>query len=216
MKKIFLLILVVSTSFTAISQKAKVTSALSYIDQGILDRAKEDIDQALVNDKSMNWFNTYFTKGKLCQATFNSDNPKFQALYSDPLQEAYLSYEKAIVMDPKGIVKKKIITNLIYNSLAVDLYKAGSAKFEAKDYPSALRAFETQIKITESDKYVGVTDTGMYYNAGLAAVNAKKFDEAIKFFEKCTEMKYEGVRPYFNLQSCYLGLGDTVKAEKYK
>jgi len=190
-----------------------VTSALSYIDQGILDKAKDAIDQALVDPKSKDWFNTYFAKGKLCQATFNSDNPKFQAFYPDPLIEAYASYEKAIELDPKGTIKKKIITNMIYNSLAVDLYKQGSAKFEAKDYPNALKAFETQIKITESDKYAGAVDTGMYYNAGLAAVNSSKYTEAIKYFEKCAEMKYLAITPYYQIYESYLGLGDTVKAE---
>ena len=47
MKKFFLLIAAVSISFGAMAQKGKVTSALSYIDQGTLDKAKEAIDQAL-------------------------------------------------------------------------------------------------------------------------------------------------------------------------
>ncbi|TAL63862.1 MAG: tetratricopeptide repeat protein [Bacteroidetes bacterium] len=213
MKKIFLLIAAFSISFAAMSQKGKVTSALSYIDQGILDKAKEAIDAALVNESSMNWFNTYFAKGKLCQATFKSENPKFQAFYPDPLEEAYLSYEKAIELDLKGNIKKKIITGMIYNSLAADLYLQGSKRFEAKDYPAALKSFETQIKITESEKYAGVIDTGMYYNAGLAAVNSAKYNEAIKFFEKCAEMKYMGITPYYQIYESYLGLGDTIKAE---
>jgi tetratricopeptide (TPR) repeat protein len=213
MKKLFLLIAAISISFTVMSQKGKVTSALGYIDQGLLDKAKEAIDQALVNESSMNWFNTFFAKGKLCQATFKSDNPKFQAYYPDPLAEAYASYEKAMELDPKGTVKKKIITQMVYNSLAVDLYAQGSARFEAKDFKGALNSFETQIKITESDKYAGVIDTGMYYNAGLAAINSGNHNVAIKYFEKCAEMKYLGITPYYQMYECYLGLGDTLKAE---
>ncbi len=75
--------------------------------RGILDKAKEAIDQALVDEKSMNWFNTYFAKGKLCQAAFKSENPKFKAFYADPLAEAYVAYEKAMELDPKGSIKKK-------------------------------------------------------------------------------------------------------------
>lgn len=213
MKKFFLLIAAVSISFGAMSQKGKVTSALSYIDQGILDKAKEAIDQALVNESTMNWPNTYFAKGKLCQAVFESDNAKFKSFYPDPLAEAYAAYEKAIELDPKGTFKKKIITGMVYNSLAVSLYAQGSAKFDAKDYEGALKSFETQIKITESDKYAGAVDTGMYYNAGLAAVNSSKYDEAIKYFEKCAEMKYLGITPYFQISQAYLSLGDTAKAE---
>jgi outer membrane protein assembly factor BamD (BamD/ComL family) len=37
----------------------------------------------------------------------------------------------------------------------------------------------------------------MYYNAGLAAVNSAKYNEAIKYFQKCAEMKYMGITPYF-------------------
>lgn len=51
MKKLFLLLAVISISFGALAQKGKVTSALSLIDQGTLDKAKEAIDQALVNER---------------------------------------------------------------------------------------------------------------------------------------------------------------------
>jgi tetratricopeptide (TPR) repeat protein len=95
-------------------------------------------------------------------------------------------------LDPKGTMRKKIISNMIYNSLAANLYSQGSIRFEANDYAGALKSFETQIIITESDKFAGAVDTGMYYNAGLAAINSSKYNEAIKYFEKCAEMKYLG------------------------
>jgi tetratricopeptide (TPR) repeat protein len=213
MKKFFLLFAVVCISFGAFAQKGKVTSALTYIDQGTLDKAKEALDEAMNNPKTSDWFNTYFAKGKLCQAVYQSDNPKFKEYCSDPLGEAYSSYEKAMELDTKGSTKKKIITNMIYNSLALDLYNQGSTLFGEKDYAGALKSFETQIAITESDKYVGATDTGMYYNAGLAASNSGKYDEAIKYFEKCAEMKYLGITPYFQMSQAYLEIGDTTKAE---
>jgi tetratricopeptide (TPR) repeat protein len=213
MKKFFLLIAAVSISLVAMSQKGKVTSALSYIDQGLLDKAKEAVDQALVNESSANWFNTYYAKGKLCQACFDSENPKFKEYYADPLAEAYTAYEKAMELDPKGSIKKKIITTTTYNSLAVNLYNQGSVRFQNKDYEGALKSFETQIKITEGPLYVGVIDTGMYYNAGLAAVNSAKYTEAIKYFEKCAEMQYLGITPYFQIYESYMGMKDTVKAE---
>ncbi len=213
MKKFFLLIAAVSISLVTMSQKGKVTSALGYIDQGTLDKAKDAIDQALLDDGTMNWPNTYFAKGKLCQATFKSDNPKFKAFYADPLGEAYAAYEKAMELDPKGGVKKKIITNMIYSDLAMDFFNQGSIQFEAKEFPAALKSFESQIVIAEGDKYIGAIDTGMYYNAGLAAINSGNNNAAIKYFEKCAEMKYLGITPYYQIYESYLGLGDTVKAE---
>jgi len=213
MKKFFLLVAVFSISLVAMSQKGKVTSAQSLIDQGILDKAKEALDQAMLDEKSKDWTNTYFVKGKLAQAVYKSDNPKFKAFYSDPLGEAYAAYEKSMELDPKGATKKRIITNMIYNSLALDLYSQGSTQFEEKDFAGAFKSFETQIKITESDKYAGAIDTGMYYNAGLAASNSGKYKEAISYFEKCATMGYQGITPYYQIYESYLGLGDTVKAE---
>jgi len=215
MKKFFLLIAAVSISLGAVAQKGKVTSALTYIDQGILDKAKESLDQAFTNEKSMNWFNTFFAKGKLGQAVFKADDPKYSGYFSDPLAEAYEAYEKAMELDTKGGTKKKIITNGIYNSLALDLYVQGGKRFETQDFDGALKSFDLQVKITESDKYVGGIDTGMYYNAGLAAINAKKFNEGMKYFEKCAELKYLGITPYYQIYECYMGLGDTTKAEAY-
>ncbi len=213
MKKFFLLIAALSISIVAMPQKGKVTSALGYIDQGNLDKAKEALDQALLDDGTMNWPNTHFAKGKLCQATFKSDNPKFKEFYTDPLGESYSAYEKAMELDPKGGIKKKIITNMIYTDLAMDFFNQGSLQFEAKDFAGALKSFESQIKIAEGDKYIGAIDTGMYYNAGLAAINSGANNEAIKYFEKCAEMKYLGITPYYQIYESYLGLGDTVKAE---
>ncbi|HAX92616.1 MAG TPA: hypothetical protein DCY25_01495 [Bacteroidales bacterium] len=213
MKKVFLLLAVISISAATFAQKGKVTSALTLIEQGSLDKAKEALDQAMTHPKSMNWFNTYFAKGKLAQAVFKSDNPTFKAYYTDPLGEAYTAYEKSMELDVKGGAKKKIITGMVYNSLALDLYSQGGQQFDAKDYAGALKSFETQIAITESDNYVGVIDTGMYYNAGLAAMNAKDHQKAIKYFEKCAEMQYQGINPYFQISQNYLEMGDTVKAE---
>ncbi len=213
MKKFFLLIAAVSISIVAMPQKGKVQSAMGYIDQGNLDKAKEAIDQALQNEATANWANTYFAKGKLAQACYKSDNPKFKAFYSDPLTEAYAAYEKALELDPKGNIKKKIITNQIYSELAMDFFNQGSSKFEEKDYPSALKSFETQIKIAEGDKYIAAVDTGMYYNAGLAAINSGAYTQAITYFQKCADMKYQGINPYYQIYESYLGLKDTVKAE---
>jgi len=215
MKKFFLLVAVICISIGALAQKGKVTSALSFIEQGNLDKAKEALDQAFANEKSKNWFNTYFAKGKLCQAIYEADNPKYNSYYADPLKEAYESYEKAMQLDPKGSTKKRIITNMIYNSLALNMYSQGSKLFEAKDYAGALKSFAAQIAITESDKYAGGIDTGMYYNAGLAALNSAQYNEAIKYFEKCGELKYLGITPYYQIYESYLGLGDTAKAEAY-
>lgn len=215
MKKFFLLVAVISISIASVAQKGKVTSALSYIDQGQLDKAKEALDQAAANEKTANWFNTFYAKGKLCQAVYKSTDSKFREICPDPLNEAYESYKKALSLDEKGALKKRMITGMVYNSLAADLYDQGSKQFEAQDFENALKSFETQIEITEGDIYAGVVDTGMYYNAGLAAFNSSKYESAIKYFQICAEMGYLDIRPHLQIYESMMGLKDTAKAEEY-
>jgi tetratricopeptide (TPR) repeat protein len=105
MKKFLVLIIAISISLGAMAQMGKVTSATSFMDQGLLDKAKEALDQAFLNEKSMNNPKTYAAKGRLCQEVFKSENPKFKALCANPLEEAYAAYEKAIELDHKEAVK---------------------------------------------------------------------------------------------------------------
>jgi tetratricopeptide (TPR) repeat protein len=213
MKKFFSLLLAISISLGAFSQMGKVTSAQSFIDQGLLDKAKEALDQALVNEKSKDNPKTYYTKGKLCQECFRSENPKFKALYTNPLDTAYAAYEKALKLDPKGNIEKQLKLNSIYLSLGNDYINQGVKSFEAKEYESALASFENNIKVASSPMYVGAIDTGIYFNAGLAAYNAKLYEKAIPHFQKCAELKYEGTTPWFLLYNSYINVKDNTNAE---
>jgi tetratricopeptide (TPR) repeat protein len=214
MKKIVLLLSAIIITIGVSAQKGKVTSALSFIDQGALDKAKEAIDQALVHEKTKDWTKTYFAVGRLAQASFESENPKFKSLYKNPLVEAYNAYEKAIALDPKGATKKTLQVNSTYLILGNMFINEGIQYFSDQKFPAALESFKFNIKIAESDVYIGAIDTGIIYNAGLAAFNAKKYEEAISLFETCTKTKYEKENPYQFIAQSYIELGDLDKAEK--
>ncbi len=213
MKKFLLLVLAIFVTLGASAQMGKVNSALNYIDQGLLDKAKEALDQALVHDKSKDNPKTYMALGKLCQESFRSENPKFKAFYKTPLEDAYNAYEKALSLDSKGNIKKQLSISNTYLLLGNDFINQGVQCFEDQDYEGALKAFEYNIKVAASEIYVGVVDTGIYFNAGLAAFNGKMYDKAVPYFQKCVEMKYETVTPYFLLYNCYSQLEDMDKAE---
>jgi tetratricopeptide (TPR) repeat protein len=210
MRKIFLFVVLVSISIGAMAQRGKVTSASTFIDQGDLARAKTDLEQALLDPKSANLPITFFTKGKLAQAAYEAGNKE---LYPDPLSEAYAAYEKAMELDEKGQMKRRIISGMVYDALAADLYEQGGTQFDEQDFQGALKSFETQIRIAESDMYVGAVDTGMYYNAGVAAINSGSYDAALKHFQTCADMKYMGITPYYQIYEANIAKGDTATAE---
>ena len=174
MKKLVLLISAIIISIGVSAQKGKVQSALSFIDQGSLDKAKEAIDQALVDEKTVEYAKTYFVVGKLAMASFESENPKFKTLYKNPLQEAYTAFEKAMALDPKGGTTKSLQVSSTYLLLGNMFINQAVAQFGEQKFDLALESFKNNIKISQSEVYVGVLDTGVIFNAGLAAYNAKK------------------------------------------
>jgi tetratricopeptide (TPR) repeat protein len=211
MRKIIFVLMAVALSVAASAQKGKVTSAESFITQGAFDKAKTAIEEAILNPKSAEWSRTYYVKGKLCQSAFESGNEKFMTIYPDILGEAYRNYEKALQMDPK--MKNLLIRENTYASLGNAFLNDAIAKFQAKDFTSALKSFEENVKIASSDVYVGVVDSLVIFNAGLAAYNAQMYPEAIAHFRTCTTSETEDTKPYIFISDCYLKMKDTVNAE---
>ena len=68
MKKITFLLLAVLISAAASAQKGKVNAAETMIRDGEFEKAKEAIETAIANPKTVGYAKTYYVKGKLCQA----------------------------------------------------------------------------------------------------------------------------------------------------
>lgn len=212
MKKITLLLLAVIISVAATAQKGKVNAAETFIREGAFDKAKEAIEAAIANPKTVGYAKTYYVKGQLAQATFDSGDPKYMEMYPDPLMEAYKNFEKAIELDPK--MKNKIIQDNAYGALGNSFLNDAINKFNEKDFKGAMKSFERNVMISESDMYVGMVDTLVIFNAGLAAYNAELYEEAIAYFRTCTETGTEDTKPYIFISDSYMKMQDTVKAEE--
>jgi tetratricopeptide (TPR) repeat protein len=212
MKKITLLLLAVIISVAATAQKGKVNAAENFIRDGAFDKAKEAIEIAIAHPKTVGYAKTYYVKGLLAQATFDSGDPKYMEMYPDPLMEAYKNYEKAIELDPK--MKNKIIQDNTYARLGNSFLNDAINKFNEKDFKGAMQSFERNVMVSESEMYVGLVDTLVIFNAGLAAYNAEMYEEAIAHFRTCTETGTEDTKPYIFISDSYMKLQDTVKAEE--
>ena len=211
MKKITLVLLAVIISAAATAQKGKITAAETFIKEGAFDKAKEAIEEAIVNPKSMGLAKTYYVKGKLCLAAFDSGDPKFMGLYPDILMEAYNNFEKAAQIDPK--LKNRFIQENLYALLGNSLLNDAIAKFNDKDFKGAMQSFERNVMVSASDMYVGLVDTLVIFNAGLAAYNAELYNEAIAHFRTCTISGTEDTKPYIFISDSYLKMKDTLSAE---
>jgi len=211
MKKITFLLLAVIISVAASAQKGKITAAETFIREGAFDKAKEAIEAAIADPKSSGLAKTYYVKGKLCQAAYDSGDPKFMVLYPDQLMEAYKNYQKAAQIDPK--MKNTIIKDNTMALLGNSLLNDAIAKFNAKDFVGAMKSFDDNVKVSADEMYVGVVDTLVIFNAGLAAYNAEMYPKAIEYFRTCIASGTEDTKPYIFISDSYLKMKDTLNAE---
>jgi len=211
MKKITFLLLAVLISAAASAQKGKVNAAETMIRDGEFEKAKEAIETAIANPKTVGYAKTYYVKGELCQAAFDSGDPKNMELYPDILMEAFNNYEKAAELDPK--MKNTLIRDNAYAKLGNSFLNDAINKFNEQDYEGAMLSFERNVKVAESDIYVGMVDTLVIFNAALAAYNAELYQKAIDYFRTCTISGTEDTKPYIFMSDSYLKMKDTTKAE---
>ena len=125
--------------------------------------------------------------------------------------EAFNNFMKAVELDPK--MKNIIIRDNSFALLGNSFLNDAITKFEEKDYEGAMKSFERNVKVAESDMYVGMVDTLVIFNAGLAAYNAELYKKAIEYFRTCTESGTEDTKPYIFMSDSYLKMKDTTNAE---
>lgn len=211
MKKISVLFALLLTMQMGMAQKAAVQSAINYLRYDDLDKAKTAIDGASTNEGSMGMSKTWYYKGCIYQAIYESTNEKFAALKPGAIDEACKAFEKTNELDAKDKeyiedVQKRIA------SLTVGVMNEGVELFKAKKYTESLKAFETGISYKK--KFLNVTDTLAISNAALAADRAGNSVLAISYYKQLSEMNFGGSKTYIILSSLYFDTKDTVNTLK--
>lgn len=220
MKKTILL-LALLFAFTGIfAQKGKVQTALNFKDTGKLDKAVEAIEEAVdpSNEKaesSIPWPRTWEVRGEIFQAVYQSKDENIKKLSDDPLGIALESYKKALELDDKARNAKSIKIKLTL--LTADFTNQAVDAFNSEDYEKALDSFEQILELEalpamKSEGEETAIDTVIIYNAGLAAYNAEKYDEAIKYYKESAKYKYNGARTHQLISSSYISKKDTLGA----
>jgi tetratricopeptide (TPR) repeat protein len=219
MKKLFFAVLLTFAGTALFAQKGKVTSALADKEAGKLDKAWATIQETVnpanpKSEKTLNWTGAWQARGEIIEAIILTKDENFKKLVPNPVEEAYKSYMKAIELDEKGGnpgLKIKLLTfsNTLINA-AVEAY-------QSNDYAKAADYFEKKLSLDKSPvfKAEAAIDTAIMYNAGLASMNAKQYDKAIKYFTDCTKYGYNGGSSFAQIISAYQQLGtkeDTIKA----
>lgn len=214
---LFALLFSVSAAF---AQKGKVTSAQSFKDAQKLDKAVEAIEETIdpsgdKSDKTADWPKTWEVRGEIYQALYQTKDENFKKLSNNPLKVALESYQKALELDDKKRNENavKIKLTLLVSDFTDQAVKA----FNVNNYNLALESFKKILEIQDmplmkEEDTPQVVDTVIIFNAGLAAYNAEKYDEAIKFYEQAAEHDYNGARTYELIAASYKMKQDTASA----
>ncbi len=209
MKKIILLLFVV-TSFTMLSaQNTKVQSAYSYLRSGRLDKAMENIEPAITHEKTMNDPKTWNYRGTIFIQIAASTDPKYKSLSTNAEQIAYDSYQKSIELDKDKEFEQKNMIGLF--ACAEQFYNKGVEYFNLKDYTNGLVAFEKTIKINNT---FGKKDTLATFNAALCAELSENKVKAKEHYISLVKSNFNQPSIYSSLSNIYRDDNDTIKAIK--
>lgn len=152
------------------AQNDKVTNAFFFNKDGELDKAKEEIDQASVHEKTKDKAKTWYFKGMIYENILNTKNPKFANLVSDAGKQTYEAYAKAMSLSQKGDEFYDNSQQRI-NGLWGSFLNEGVKKYEAKDFQGSISSYELAQQIKPADT--------------TAFIYALYSAEAMKDFPKC-------------------------------
>lgn len=215
MKTILVAVILIMANGYLFAQKSKVSTALGYKESGKLDKAWEVIKETInpanpKSEKTINWSETWEARGEILEAIYKSKDESYKKLVENPLEEAYRSFYKAIELDPKGgspTLKMKLL-----NSFIPTLSNAAVEAFQNQRYSQSSNYFEFVLNIEASPlfKTDQILDTAIMYNTGLASMNAKEYDKAIKYFRLTAKYGYNPGQSYSQVISAYQLMGDTL------
>jgi len=208
-KKATLLATAVLLGTATFAQKAKRTSANNYLQYGELDNAKEAIDPCINDETTMSDPKTWFFRGQIYQAIYETKDEKYKSLSSNPLDVAFESFLKCLELDVKNFH-----TDMTLKYLDVEgrqFVNEGITRYNNKDYASALSAFENTIKATNIEKIKRIDSLAIYY-AGACAENVKDYDKAEKYFRDAISINYKAEAAYVRLVRMYSDAGNDEKS----
>jgi len=195
-------------SVQAMGQKSAIQTAYNWLRYQELDKAKEAIDGAVLNETTRGVAKAWYYRGSIYQSIYESTNEKFKSLKPGSLAEARKSYEEAVSLDTKKEFTDDIMKRM--EILAFQSLNEGVDLFKVENYRAAMQAFGMSAEINQ--KLFNRVDTMGIYNRALAAEKAGESKVALDDFTFLTSVNYGGARIFSLLANMHLDQKDTVSA----
>ncbi|WP_210464931.1 MULTISPECIES: tetratricopeptide repeat protein [Rufibacter] len=183
MKKFLLTAAALVSMQVAIAQTSAVTSAIMYQQKGTLDKAKEEIDKAVVHEKTANNAKAWYYKGVIYSDMAN--HPIYGKLM-DPAEASKQAYE-AFSKVPALETKKKEFTDeankrkeVLVNNMYAYALNAGVENYNNKKFAEAQKAYLQAITYKPED-------TTAYIYAAYAAAGAEDYASAKQLYTQLVD-----------------------------
>jgi tetratricopeptide (TPR) repeat protein len=191
MKKLIFIAYCLFISGIGFSQNAAVTNAMLYHKDQELDKAKEEIDKAILDEKTSTQAKTWYYRGIIYTDLIKTTNPAFKTLSADPLKDAYQSFSKAQALDPsKGEYYK--LSESKNNELWGEAINTGAAAYDNNKYEEAIKSFDLATKIKPAD-------TTAYVYAIYSAEELKRTDLIAQYANGLLQNNYKSPYVYQKL-----------------
>jgi len=210
MKKLIQLLLFVLFVSVGYSQNNKVVAAYNYHKNGKLDKAKEAIDAAVQNEKTMGDAKAWYYRGSIYIDIYRSE--EFKDIDPDALDKSYESYMKAKELDEKDKYTTEInqflpIVGESYFNDGANKYNQGMTAAEENDSAAAKKYFKGSMNSFEKAYEIysesGINDTTTVYYISVAAELAGEYDNAKEQLLKLQQMNYDKPSVYTSLANIY-------------
>lgn len=221
MKSILTALFVVA-SFSVMAQT--IDDVKGFAGKNQWDKAKEAIDKHLANEKNAKKGEGWFLKAQIYNAIARDSVMSKQ--YPEARMDGFNAYKKYLEIDPKAL-EGTINQHSPLFDMAFGYQEIATNSFNAKKFDDALTAFRNAEQVEEYIVKKGFTygsfafpayDTQLYLNVAASAINAKKEDVAVEYYQKIADkrIKDKGFDEIYRyLVDYYDRKGDKPNTDKY-
>ena len=189
------------------AQKKYINKASLWANDGVkLDTALNAVIFCETQEKTKDWFKTYYVKGLVFEAIAKTENEEFKSLSDKPLIYAFDNFKKSYYMD--GSKAMHTTLDLKFVSIANDIINVGVVAYEAKDFVKAFEYFEKSLEVKTMPIFNNEIDTAIIYNIAFIAQKNDDWDNAIKYYNRSIELNYGEGDTYALLAEAYKAKGE--------
>jgi len=193
MKKFILLVVNLLILTTLVAQKPSLTKAYNCFYDKDYDKAKEQIDLCVADEKLSAKAQTWLYKGNIEFLLANREysekqkNESYQILYPNAPEEAFDAFEKAISINPKVEALDMMSAQDALKQLYPYLLVRGADQLIAKDYDGAKKTLAKGIKSYEMDTPQYPMNGELYYYYAYALESLGETSEVTKYYQKAMD-----------------------------